>query len=296
MAILEQQLETWSKQGPTAQFTATYDTIKEVLNDVASPYHARNYSIFLQGSYKNDTNVYGDSDVDVVIRIDDIYYTDLSNLSDEDKHRYNAARTNADYSVGQFKADVIAWLTKQYGTAVKPGGKAVHLVGNGSRRNADVLPCAKLRRYTRFKSWEDQHYDEGITFFDSAGRQIDNFPKQHSDNCTQKHQDTKSWFKPTVRIFKNLRNTLIDKGVIAADLAPSYFIEGLLWNVPMDRFGGTEQQNFADVLKWILEADRKPFTCANGFYYLCHPSSLVTWRAEKCQLFLAGAVDYWNRG
>ena len=31
MAISEAQLETWGKQGPTAQFTATYETLRNVL-------------------------------------------------------------------------------------------------------------------------------------------------------------------------------------------------------------------------------------------------------------------------
>ena len=68
MSISEAQLETWAKQGPTAQFTATYDTLSAVLNDASSPYYLKDFKVFLQGSYKNDSNVYGDSDVDVVIR------------------------------------------------------------------------------------------------------------------------------------------------------------------------------------------------------------------------------------
>jgi Nucleotidyltransferase domain len=69
VTISEQQLETWARRGPTAQFTATYETLRNVLNDTRSPYYPKDYTIFLQGSYKNDTNVYGDSDVDVVIRL-----------------------------------------------------------------------------------------------------------------------------------------------------------------------------------------------------------------------------------
>lgn len=65
MAISETQLSTWSNLGPTPQFTATYDTLKAVLNDNASPYWPKSFEISLQGSYKNTTNVYGDSDVDI---------------------------------------------------------------------------------------------------------------------------------------------------------------------------------------------------------------------------------------
>jgi hypothetical protein len=294
MAISESQLETWSKQGPTSEFTSTYDTLKLALNDTSAPYCTKDYSIFLQGSYKNDTNVYGDSDVDVIIRLNQTFFTDLGELSDEDKKLWNTARSDAGYTLQQFKTDVTGWLTEKYGNDVQPGTKAIFIKGNGSRRDADVLVCAKLRRCYRFKSWDDQSYAEGIRFVRSDGTRIDNFSTKHSDNCTKKHQDTKNWFKRTVRIYKNLRNTLIEKKKITDGLAPSYFLEGLLWNVPEIKFGGTEQQNFRDTLDWLNKADRSKFACANDLHYLFHPTSPVTWRAENCEKFLSAAIDYWN--
>jgi hypothetical protein len=103
---------------------------------------------------------------------------------------------------------------------------------------------------------------DGACFWSTnGGARIKNFPERHSDNCTQKHQDTKGWLKPTVRIFKNLRNTMIKNGTIRDGLAPSCFIEGLLYNVPDGRFGGTEQINFKDVLEWLLAADRSQSSC-----------------------------------
>lgn len=294
MAISEEQLATWSKQGPSAQFTATYETIRGVLNDSSSPYYSKEFTIFLQGSYKNDSNVYGDSDVDVVIRLDGTFYTDLDQLPADDIAAYNAARSSATYSLQQFKADVVGWLTKKYGNDVDLGTKAIFIKGNGARRDADVLVCAKLRRYHSFKSQQNHSYTEGICFFRSDGTRIDNFPIQHSDNCTTKHQSTKSWFKPTVRTYKNLRNALIRNKTINDGLAPSYFIEGLLYNVPVDRFGGSQQQNFYDVVKWLNEADRAKFLCANEMYYLFHPTSPVTWRAGACETFLEAVIKYWN--
>lgn len=74
MAISEIQLATWAKQGQTAQFTSTYDNIKTVLGHDNSPYSLKNFGIFLQGSYKNDTNIYGDSDLDIIINLKDIFY------------------------------------------------------------------------------------------------------------------------------------------------------------------------------------------------------------------------------
>jgi hypothetical protein len=227
--------------------------------------------------------------------LNQIFYTDLGQLPEEDKKLWNAARSDAAYSLPQFKADVLAWLTKKYGNDVQPGTKAIFVNGSGARRDADVLVCAKLRRYHRFKNWNDQAYVEGICFFRSDGTRIDNFSTQHSDNCTEKHKDTRSWFKYTVRVYKNLRNTMIEKKSIEDGLAPSYFLEGLLYNVPAGRFGGTEQQNFKDTLDWLEANDRSKFLCANERHYLFHPTSPVTWRAESCSKFLAAAMDYWNK-
>jgi hypothetical protein len=116
MPIAEDQLVTWAKQGPTSQFTSTYDTLWGVLNDSSSPYYPKDFKIFLQGSYKNDTNVYGDSDVDVVIRLDSIFYSDLYFLNEDEKARYNANRSPGTYTLDEFKASVLQWLTKKYGS------------------------------------------------------------------------------------------------------------------------------------------------------------------------------------
>ena len=75
MAIPESQLETWSHQGSVTQSSNTYNTIKSVLEASTTPYADKNFEVFLQGSYGNDTNIYAESDVDIVIRLDDCFHT-----------------------------------------------------------------------------------------------------------------------------------------------------------------------------------------------------------------------------
>lgn len=69
MATPESQLDTWSKQGSVAQSRDTYASVKNMLDNSGSPYYLKSFESFLQGSYANDTNVYRDSDVDVVMRL-----------------------------------------------------------------------------------------------------------------------------------------------------------------------------------------------------------------------------------
>jgi hypothetical protein len=293
MAIPEAQLETWSKQGSVTQSKATYATIKAALETVDAPYAAKDYSVFLQGSYGNDTNIYADSDVDVVMRTGSVYYHNLDELSETEKAAFNQARSAATYDIDDFKRDVTTQLTKKFGSSVTVGTKAIFIKGNGGRRDADVVPCAEFRYYRKFNSQYNQQYEEGICFFLKDGTQIVNYPKQHAAHCTSKQQSTNS-FKPTVRAYNNFRNKMIESGLIEEGLAPSYYLESLLYNVPVDRFGGGHVANFTDTLNWLLAADRSKFLCANQMFYLFHDYSPVTWRAAKCDKFLTAAVNLWD--
>ena len=80
MGISERQLETWAQQGNTGQFTDTYKSIRGNLLDGSAPYPAADVGVFLQGSYGNDTNVWADSDVDIVLKHTGAYYPDVSQL------------------------------------------------------------------------------------------------------------------------------------------------------------------------------------------------------------------------
>ena len=120
------------------------------------------------------------------------------------------------------------------------------------------------------------------------------YPKQHSANCTSKHQATKQWFKPTVRMFKNMRNRMIEDKRIEDDLAPSYFLEGLLFNVPNGKFGSTYQSTFVDCINWLIHTDRSKFVCANERHWLFQDGSPVSWRSANCDRFLDAMVKFWN--
>jgi hypothetical protein len=296
MTISESQLDTWSHQGSVTQSAATYQTLRNVLERSDAPYAHRSYSTFLQGSYGNDTNIYADSDVDIVMRLESVFYTDLSSLSESDKATYEANRSPAQYSWSEFRKEVIAQLTKGYGAAVQPGSKAIFVAGSGGRRDADVLPAAEFRRYFRYESTSDQQFAEGICFWLPDGTQIINYPKQHSANCTAKHQRTNSWFKPTVRILKNMRNAMITKGRLAEGVAPSYFVEGMLYNVPDTNFGTKYGDSLVNALNWLNGCDRSKLECANELYFLLHPTSPVTWRREQFEAFLTALIAFWNDG
>lgn len=295
MAIPEATLVNWSHQGSVQQSAATYQGIKGVLEDSRAPYHNRSYSTFLQGSYGNDTNIWSDSDVDVVIYTSSLFYYDMTNLDTADKSRFEQTYPeSASYTYADFKNEVTDWLQYNYRDAVKPGSKAIYIRGNGTRRDADVLPAAEFRHYWSFPSASGERHAKGIVFWKADGTKIVNFPKQHSDNCTAKHQQTASWFKPTVRVFKNMRNRMIRDKVLEDGVAPSYYIEGLLTNAPDSCFGNSFERTFLQCIQYLRYADRSKMTCANGIHWLVRDGQEVCWSTANFNIFMAALPSYWD--
>ena len=293
MAIPESQLVTWSHQGSIAQSSATYASVKRALEAADTKYADKSYEVFLQGSYSNNTNIYAESDVDVVIRLDSVYYYDVSDLTPAELATFNAAFSAATYPYATYKADVVEALQKSFGVAdVSPEKKAIKIKPNGGRRSVDVLVACEFRRY--LSGFSLLKYEPGVCFFDSGGNQIMNYPKQHSTNCTTKHQATNQWLKPMVRLLKNMRSRLLESAAIQAGSAPSYFLEGLLYNVPTNKFGISYGDTFVAAFTWILSAERDNLLCANEQYYLVRDSFTNCWPSANFDQFVSKAIQLWN--
>jgi len=294
MAISEDQLVTWSHQGSVQQSAATYQSIKRVLESPEAPYANRSFKIFLQGSYGNDTNVWSESDVDIAICLTSVFYTDTSSLNNDDKARYEAGRSTAEYSYKDFKAEVTSWLRANFGNEVTPGNKAIKIPGGNSRRDVDVLACTEHHDYYSYPATGRPGFHEGICFWTSKGDKIVNYPRQHMANCTTKNGNASGRFKPNVRVLKNMRNAMIDAGFIADGVAPSYFIEGMLYNLPNDGFSWTHQQTVENALSWLERCNVPDLLCANERYYLVRDGSQVCWNNPDFQTSLTSMRRYWN--
>jgi hypothetical protein len=295
MAIPEAQLKTWSAQGSIQQSSTTYATIKRALEADDTSYTDKKYEVFLQGSYGNDTNVFADSDVDIVIKLNSSFYRDISRLPPEQTQAYKASFSGAAYGNQDLKIAVTAALNTCFGDDVHLGTKAIWIKPNAGRRNADVLVCSQFRRYHEFHSDSNQRYDEGIGFF-SGGKLIENFPKQHSKNLTTKHQETAQRLKPMVRIFKNMRNNMISKKMLAEGVAPSYFIEGMLYNVPKDLFTNTYADTFTKCHDWLSKTDQTKLVCANYMHWLIRPNEHTSWAPDNFARFMNATQTFWNKG
>jgi hypothetical protein len=296
VAIPEEQLNTWSKQGSVPQSAETGETIKNALKDPDAPYHERKFDAFLQGSYGNSTNVYGvDSDVDVVMKLSSVFYYNLDSLSTAEQELFRSIHGAAAYGYTDWKRDVTDWLASSFGSDVDPGEKAVRIKARNNRRDADVLPCVSYRKYYTYNGTQaDNQVVHGITFFKPDGTQIVNYPRLHREHCIAKHQATNGCFKAMVRIFKNMRNRLRNEGEIDDGLAPSYYLEGMLYNVPNGLFGGSYAQTFLDCFRWLQARDKSTLVCANEQVPLFLRSSPTSWDIDEYTVFMGAIAHLWD--
>ena len=85
----------------------------------------------------------------------------------------------------------------------------------------------------------------------------------------------------------------MNDGIIDKTIAPSYFLEGLLYNVPDEKFGGSYQDTLVSCINWIREADRSKFVCANEQFIL-FGTWPETWPVAHYDQFMNAFVDYWK--
>jgi hypothetical protein len=291
MPIPEAQLQTWSNLGATATATQTYTSIKAALDQVQWPVgHAPD--IYLQGSYRNSTNIYSESDVDVVVEIGNTFQSDLAALSAPEVEAYRRTFPNTDYDWADGYADTLGALRAYYGTqAVKPGNKAIAVTT--AYRQADVVVAIGHRKYSRFIGMGQETYVVGIQIWDNgANRWITNFPKQHYDNGVAKQARTSNWYKPMVRVMKNANNYMVQNGIIADGTAPSYAMECLVFSVPDDQFGTSYQQSFANIVNWA-------YVNASAIRRVSEQGALIgtapgQWQFDSVAAYVGGLAAIWN--
>lgn len=87
--------------------------------------------MFLQGSYCNDTNVYAESDVDIVICLKTLFYHDLTLISEREQAAFQNTFGTTNESVLTFKPQVLAHLQRSFGAIVRSETKAIKIPGAG---------------------------------------------------------------------------------------------------------------------------------------------------------------------
>lgn len=250
--------------------------------------------VYLQGSYRNHVNTRQESDVDIIAELTSVAAYDTSSLYPWEQALFWSTFQYSEYDYQHFRADVHASLTSRFRESVVPHAKALEVRGNWLRLKVDVLPAIRYRQVYAFDG-VNMSSNDGIAFWTADGQRLVNWPHQHFDSGVAKNERCGGNYKPSVRMFKNARRAAIDRGLVTSDLAPSYFLQGLLWNVPDDLFGADHSKTYCDVVNWLIQNRwiQHQFRCQNGVDLL-FGTSPGQWDLNPASATEDALVALWN--
>ena len=280
MPIPERTLSRWSHHRAATAFTQAHLPIRAAMAAYRWP-SAIKHEVFLQGSYKNDTNLGGDSDVDVVVRLNQRLRPRVAELSGQQLQE-DASHKGAYQRWKSFRDHALKAMRARFGNAAESGRKTLKVPKGEIPADADLVVTLRYR--------------EGIAFYlPDERRWVVSFPQQHHDRGLKKEKATNMRFKRTIRMFKAARNRLVEKKVITKDDAPSYFIECLLYNVPDNLFAPKLAPTYTSILDWLQKAKLQDFQCQNGEVPL-FGSGREQRSVKKARGFAKAMQELWEEG
>ncbi|MFD3411695.1 nucleotidyltransferase [Streptomyces cyaneofuscatus] len=138
-------------------------------------------SFLPKGSYKNNTNVRADSDVDIAVVHGGFHYFNDSTLGEGDKI-IRRPITCKRYDGVEFRAELEKAMRSAYGTDCDTSGStAIEIAENGGRVKADVVPSFQHRKYY-YDAQGNVRYFEGTTTRRTNGEWVVNYPDQQYAN------------------------------------------------------------------------------------------------------------------
>ncbi|RYY70761.1 MAG: nucleotidyltransferase [Chitinophagaceae bacterium] len=226
-------------------------------------------NISLQGSYRNSTNVSNTSDVDLLVEFDSVYYYDTSSLPLEQVSKREEDSNPSQFDFNVFKSLINIILEDEYSTKkIERGNKSIKYIGDEKTPFADVVPCVLFRKYTHYHSASNNGFIEGIKFKCDDGAWISNYPKQQYMNLSEKNLQSNSCFKSGVRMFKTLKENMIEVGVINENTIKSYHVENLLYNIDNTLYQGNNTDTFRAILDRLIvdfnDNSIDKYKCSNG--------------------------------
>ncbi len=168
-----------------------------------------------------------------------------------------------------------------------------------ARFRDNVSACRKTLKIAKGETQADADLVVTLSFREGIGcclpdkrRWVVSYPHQHHQRGLNKEQTTNRRFKRVIRMFKTARNHAVDEVLIGRYVAPSYFIECLLFNVPDELFSRRLESTFADVLDWLKTAKLEDFLCQNGRVAMIG-NQREQWTIAKSRAFVKSMQRLW---
>jgi len=255
-----------------------------------------NIDVQPHGSYRANTSIRQDSDVDIRVCLRSTFYYCLPPHLSERPEAIDRRDTSITYK--EFKQLVEYALVREFGKkSVTRGNKAFHIHEKPGRIDADVVAAFEYRLYTgRYNPDGTPAYHSGITFLPDNSGQVINWPDQTYENGIQKNNETRRRYKAVIRILKNLRNKMQEDKIPQTTNIASFLIESLVWNVPNEGFGHARLSE--DVQYALASCFNSTMDNANcrTWYEINELKSLFKqsqpWTRRQSHQFISAAWDY----
>lgn len=194
----------------------------------------RNVEVYATGSYHNNTNVRGESDIDVAVVCHDTFFYDIP--AGQIAQSFGLTHP-AIYQFSTFRGDVATALKNRFGSGMSPGDKAFNIHENTYRLEADVTPFFQYRNFDgKLDAAGAPAYATGVKSISVSGSAFVNWHKDHYEQGVKRNKATGLRFKRITRILKNVKFDMIENGTPAAkavaEMMPSFLIECLVFNAP----------------------------------------------------------------
>lgn len=292
---LEDTLRVWA-QRPSDSEQARIERTERMVRDAISKSpdeRVKSARVFAKGSVKMRTNIRTNSDIDICVQANSVFYAEYPDgMSETDFGNHNI-----DYTFQEFRKNVELALVNYFGHADvdTSGNKAIRVnkTDSGSRIDADVVPAFEYRHY-----FEKGDHLPGISLRpkDAPAKKIVNWPHHNYNNSLEKHEETQRRYRKMVRIFKRAREAMEESSTNYVHDAQSFLIESLLWNVPSNFFGSgnylDDVTNILQHLKQHLGSDGhvKEWGEVNELKYLFGPHQ--KWTREGALAFVNNTDEF----
>lgn len=285
MVAQKDLLEKWSHRINADRIEDTLAVVKKAIGAYKGFPPTVKVAFYLHGSHRHTTNIEYNTPLDVAVEI-----TSVVGSSKDGSNPFHGKR----YSYFSFKSDVVQCLENAFGAeSVEEGNNTIHLLGSVNRLPVNVLVCFKYKLILRHGRDETERV--GIAFYPKMSKKlVVNFPKQHQANEAIKDKGAQGHFISTVRVFKNIRKYLIEKGELDTKRVPAYFLESFISNAPSGMFTQNYVESIDNLLDFWSKNAWRNYLAIDGFRTLWgeYPQN---WNIEDARYFLDILRKNWKQ-
>ena len=294
MAIPENQLKVWAQPGTVKGAKNTHSAIRNALTGHQWPDDVR-YRTYLQGSYRNNTHLRRQSDVDVVVELTSLPVRDGTLLPSSQKALLEEKFPEQEYGWRRFRRDVLRAVAAAFGESrLREGRKTLKLVMESPEIPVDVVVAVRFLTYTEYLGHRSYKHAEGMgLYLPAESRWTVSYPHIHRRNGVGKEKATNGWFRRTIRMFKNARAQLVEENRLAPATARSYQLECLLYNVPDRLLGHSCQAAYSSALYWLRGNELSRFSCQNKMVPL-FDSGPDSWNEKDARTLIDALVKQYE--